>query len=119
MSEWIPTSERLPTSSVKSSLREVLVQLRDDRREVEEARDVNAECHIAWKELDDPYVPPKPKRRRGTVDGEWNVNWIEVLPGDPDPDVVLEVLEAWKDLTSQDYVMHNLFKRIEESRRKA
>jgi hypothetical protein len=99
------------------------------------------DAHIAWQELPEiePYVPPQPKRRSGTtyydkagdftcdIDGthmgppatHWDFR--QVLPGDPDPDVVLDVLESMRVVYGHYPTMTCIatwIKQIEESRSK-
>ena len=80
--------------------------------------------------------PPKPKRREWTIfvdelnqvrfgkGGDEGVKVREVLPGDPDIDVVLEVLAEIKEASKPDgrvtpnIVAKSWFNRIEESRSK-
>lgn len=83
-----------------------------------------------------PYVPPKPKRFKAWVndvvdsDGvehQWHhtKTLCEVLYGDPDPDIVLEVLAEIKEASEADgrrlvipnIVAKSWFNRIEQSRR--
>ena len=135
---WIPTKERLPIQDGPS--RHVLVQ---DRRNVlaqpsaegcrlylTPAYNVWPDTHVAWMELPEPYEPPKPKRReRWENDGllwerklyDSSIQYREVLPGDPDPDVVLSVLKQMKEHQCQFHdssYVHVWVRRIEESRSK-
>jgi hypothetical protein len=69
----------------------------------------------------EPYVPPKPKRREYKLD-QWGnalpcgagigkgVHVLEVFPGDPDPDVVLEVIAEMKT-QSETHVISTLLAR--------
>ena len=132
MSDWIPTAERLP----EYPDRNVIVQHRSSGvRYTLRSKSVNLSNHVAWQEMPESYVPPKPKR------GEWRwkegntvrvtcpatsvdldgCHLREVLPGDPDPDVVIEVLEGmgkvYKSMP-QLTCISTWIKRIEESRSK-
>ena len=116
MSDWIPTSERLPDQQHPSRL--IFAQNHDGERYTVSNQAVDSERHIAWMELPPPYVPPKPNRYRCTYDGH---NLIEVLPGDPDPDVVLDVLDGMRAVYKsmpQLTCIETWTKRIEESRSK-
>lgn len=124
MSEWIPTSERLPNEDEIRTGGTAWVTFSGTRSSGRIGlEDVNNRHHVAWMscEVPEPYVPPKPKRRTGIL---WTDNdkceGIELLPGDPDPDVVMEVMEDMKE--SKGYssvsVIYDWINRIEESRSK-
>jgi len=104
MSHWIPTSERLPDNRTNS------VWVTNDSGNVYLVpwKSVSTKDQ-AWKPIEkpEPYVPPKPKRFEVEMTGHvaldsMQVSWHhkklmrEVLPGDPDPDTVLDVLEGMK-----------------------
>ena len=128
MSDWIPTAERLPIQD--GPARRVLAQDKCDNRYIVDSQLVNLDF-VAWQEMPEPYIPTKPKRRRGTM---WvpkhepghiapndKIDAIEVFPGDPDPDVVLNVLSEMKvadEREDQDVPIRWWIKRIEESRSK-
>ena len=121
MSDWIPTAERLP----ELDNRQVVVQWSDGNPSVVRADYVDANQIIAWQELPPPYVMPQPKRRSGWFKSNRLDHFkqsqdafeaIEVLPGDPDPDIVLEVLAEMQQ--SHNPSAERWTKRIEESRSK-
>ena len=137
MAEWIPKTERLPTGENKSS-----VWVTYDNGEVDWVYPEYVERKdriIAWKPREqkpEPYVPPKPKRRewkaghntitviKHSIYGDtqhtvgMNSCIREVLQGDPDPDVVLGVLEEMKRAVHKTASVNEWISRIEESRYK-
>ena len=100
MSDWIPTAERLPTRD-EAGNRFVWVTWKDGSVTTATCHNVDA-SHLAWKPIEDtpePYVPPKPKRLKRWIETSSNKTehlFRQVLDGDPDPDVVLEVLSEMK-----------------------
>lgn len=57
--------------------------------------DLRKDKIVALREYNpEPYVPPKPKRMTCMVAG---MDMREVLPGDPDPDRVLEVIKSLRE----------------------
>ena len=117
---WIPTAERMP----EPPDRNVIVQ------HYMRSESVNPSVHIAWQEMPEPYVAPEPKRRRGWFkpnrldhfkQSQDTFEAIEVLPGDPNPDVTLEVVEEMGNVYKsmpQLTCLSTWIKRIEESRSK-
>ena len=122
---WIPTSERLPEQQPS---RLILVQKHDGERYTVSNLSVGSERHVAWQELPPPYVMPqrrsgwfKPNRLDHFKQSQDAFEAVEVLPGDPDPDVVLGILkEMQHDSANNLHYKHTSYwmKRIEESRSK-
>ena len=124
---WIPTAERLPEQQPS---RLIIVQDHDGARYTVSNAAVASDRHITWMELPPPYVPPKQKRRSGWFkpnrldhfkQSQDAFEAIEILPGDPDPDVVLGILKEMQHDSANDlhYTPTSYWmKRIEESRSK-
>jgi hypothetical protein len=110
---WIPVSERVPTEDDARRVKGSLIKYVDVtttrgtlRRVVWNHSGFGCGEFAAWRPLPAPYVPPEPEKRERVYrdsSGKFHNcidsrdlcrdDFVRVCPGDPDPTVVLEVME--------------------------